>query len=319
MRSQWNDDEDAALQGLTPEAQVIYLRGFRRYMNYTTGVAGGRVRKLSSKMLSELIAVDPDWGSRRVRGEAPTRARVRARIAELERAGLVVDHGSCRALGLIFRLPLADTGSVRPEKEQPREQPREQPKEPPRGNVVNLPKNQGKGADKQSGNSQGNDQRNNQRNNQHQVNSTTELNSTNAGARDEDGAWPDTVQPQRPDEWGSFLGRERHWAYHRVSRPKLIVTYQHWIRLGLTVGDMRQIMASAEANLGKVPDGPEYYRPFAESYVRERDRLRQEIHDQQQRGAHARHTQDPHNRSRRDERDAVRRQLTDPEYALRHW
>jgi len=39
MRSQWNDAEDEALQGLTPEAQVIYLRGFRRYMDYRTGVA----------------------------------------------------------------------------------------------------------------------------------------------------------------------------------------------------------------------------------------------------------------------------------------
>lgn len=315
MRSQWNDCEDKALQGLTPEAQVIYLRGFRRYMNYTTGVAGGRVRKLSSKALSELIAVDPDWGSRRVRGDSPTRARVRARIAELERAGLVVDQGSCRALGLIFRLPLADTGSVRPKKEQPREQPKEQPKEPPMDNVVNLPKTHEKEAGEQAGSNQGSDQRNHQRNNQHPVNSTL-LNSTDAGARE---AWSDDVLPLRPDEWGSFLGRERHWAYHRVSRPKLIVTYQHWIQLGLTVGDMRQIMASAEANLGRAPDGPEWYKPFADSYVRERDRLRQELHDQQQRGTYGSDTPDPHNRSRRDERDAVRRQLTDPEYALNHW
>lgn len=316
MRSQWNDDEDAALQGLTSEAQVIYLRGFRRYMDYRTGVAGGPARKLSYRALAELIAVDPDWGSQRRRAETPTLGRVRARVAELERAGLVVNHGSSRSRGLVFKLPLADAGLVRPEKEQHREQHKEQHREPHSGNVVNLPKTREIAPVEQGRNSTGSNTGNDTRNNTHLYNST-ELNSTDAGARGND-AWPDSFQPQRPDEWGSFLGRERHWAYHRVSRPKLIVTYQHWIGLGLTVGDMRQIMASAEANLGRIPDGPEYYAPFAATYVRERDRLRQEIHDQQQRGTHG-SSPDRLHRTRREERAAVRRQLTDPDYALEHW
>lgn len=317
MRSQWNDDEDAALQGLTPEAQVIYLRGFRRYMSYTTGIAGGPHRKLSYRAFAELIAVDPDWGSNRRRSDTPTVGHVRARVAELERAGLVINHGSSRGRGLVFKLPLADTGSVRPEKEQHREQHREQHKEQHSGNVVNHPKNREIKPVEPARNDTGNNAGDNARNNTHQVNSTV-LNSTDAGARGDE-AWPDDFQPQKSEEWGSFLGRERYWAYHRVSRPKMIVSYQHWIQLGLTVGDMRQIMASAEANLGRAPDGPEYYKPFAESYVRERDRLRQEIHDQQQRGTHGTDTSDQHNRSGRDERDAVRKHLTDPKYAYNNW
>ena len=317
MRSQWNGAEDEALQGLTPEAQVIYLRGFRRYMDYQTGVAGGRARKLSYRALAEVIAVDPDWGSHRKRADTPTLGRVRARVAELERAGLVVNHESSRSRGLVFKLPLADAGSVRPEKEQHKEQHREQHKEPHSGKVVNLPKKQEIMPVEQGRNNTRNNTGNDTRNNTHLYN-YTELNSTDAGARDNE-AWPDTCQPQSPQDWGSFLGRERGWAYHRISRPKLIISYQRWIQLQLTIGDMRQIMTSAEANLGRVPDGPEYYVPFAESYVRERDRMNQEIQNQQQRGAHDSGTPDPQHRSKRDERAAVRRQLTDPEYALRNW
>lgn len=314
MRSQWNDAEDEALQGLTPEAQVIYLRGFRRYMDYRTGVAGGYARKLSYRALAELIAVDPDWGSQRKRADTPTLGRARALVAELERAGLVINHRSSRSAGLVFKLPLADTGSVRPEKEQHKEQHRERHKEPHSGKVVNLLKEREIVPDQKGRNYTGSDTGNDTRNNTHLYYSTV-LNSTDAGVRDNE-AWPDDFKPQTPTEWGSFLGRERHWAFHRVSKPKLIVTYQYWTQLGLSIGDMRQIMASAEASLGRTPDGPEWYRPFAESYATEQQRLSQEIQNRQQRGNHAASPPDPERRSRRDEQDAVRRQLTDPDYAL---
>lgn len=313
MRTQWNDAEDEALQGLTPEAQVIYLRGFRRYMDYRTGVAGGPARRLSYRALAELITPDPDWGSRRPRGESPSLGQIRARVAELERAGLIVNYGSSRAAGLVFFLPLADAGSVCPEKEQHEEQHKEQQLEQHCGKVLNLLNNMKNPECRNGRNDTGNDIGNNTRNNTHLYN-YTELNSTDAGARVND-AWPDAYRPARPEEWGSFLGRERQWAYHRVSRPKLIVTYQHWTRLGLSIGDMRQIMASAEANLGRIPDGPEYYRPFAESYARERDRLQQ----QNQRGTYGAGSSDRISRSQRDKQAAVRKQLTDPAYALEHW
>ncbi|HET8799644.1 MAG TPA: hypothetical protein VFN01_00535 [Marinobacter sp.] len=317
MRSQWNDAEDAALQGLTPEAQVIYLRGFRRYMDYASGIAGGPRRKISYKALSELIAVDPDWGSRRCRDDVPSLGRVRARVAELVRAGLVVNHASNRSAGLVFKLPLADAGSVRPEKEQHKEQHREQHKEPHSGKVVNLPKTREIVANEPTGNDTGNDTGSDTRNNTHLYNCTV-LNSTDAGAGENE-AWPDDFKPQTPTEWGSFLGRERHWAFHRVSKPKLIVTYQYWTQLGLSIGDMRQIMAGAEASLGRTPDGPEWYRPFVESYATEQQRLSQDIQNRQQRGTHATSPPDPERRSRRDEQDAVRRQLSDPNYALERW
>lgn len=315
MRSQWNGVEDEALQGLTPEAQVIYLRGFRRYMDYRTGVAGGPARKLSYRAMAELIAVDPDWGSQRKRAETPTLGRVRARVAELERAGLVVNHGSSRSRGLVFKLPLADAGLVRPEKEQHREQHKEQHNEPHSANVVNLLKTREIVPVEQGRNSTGSNTGSDTRNDTHLYNSTL-LNSTNAGDIE---AWPDTFQPQKPSEWGSFLGREREWAYHRVSRPKLIAVYQCWTEWGLSIGDLRQIMASAEIHLGRIPDGPEYYKNFAETYATERERLRQTIQNNQQRSTHGADVSDPERRSRRDERAAVQKQLTDARYALDNW
>lgn len=316
MRSQWNDREDAALQGLTPEAQVIYLRGFRRYMNYSSGVAGGRIRKLSYKALAELISVEPDWGSRRVRGEAPTRGRVRARIAELERAGLVVDHGSCRALGLIFRLPLADTGFVYPEKEQPKEQPGEKPEEQPKGKVVNHPSFQGVNADQPERNNQESDQGSNQRNDTHQV---SPLLSPYSQPDDPDTPWSDDTRPEAPNDWGSFLARERMWAFHHVFKPNLVVMYQSWITNGLTVGDVRMVMAMAEAHLNRVPNGPEYYRSFAESYITARKREQDETKNQNQnrRTTNAGSPESAAGRSQRGDKAGKERQFFDPGYAIK--
>ena len=40
MRTQWNDQEDDALQGLPWLAQLLYLPGLRPYMDYASGVVG---------------------------------------------------------------------------------------------------------------------------------------------------------------------------------------------------------------------------------------------------------------------------------------
>ena len=40
LRTQWNDEEDKALDYLPHRAQVCYLRGLRRYMDYATGIVG---------------------------------------------------------------------------------------------------------------------------------------------------------------------------------------------------------------------------------------------------------------------------------------
>ncbi|WP_114278880.1 hypothetical protein [Thioalbus denitrificans] len=114
----WNDAEDMALQGLTTDAQVIYLRGLRRYMDYSTGIVG-RYRRISYRMLAELLEHLPDQHSsaKARRSTTITIDYLRARLRELQRAGLVNALAKQQWGHLVFSLPMAHTGSVRPNSE----------------------------------------------------------------------------------------------------------------------------------------------------------------------------------------------------------
>jgi hypothetical protein len=103
------------MQGLTADAQVLYLRLFRRYMNFDSGAVA-----LTLGTMKRCLEYIPDKGS-----HLPARRvadidnnYVRARIAELERAGLVekVDKTS-RFDTPSFRCLLASLGEVRPKYE----------------------------------------------------------------------------------------------------------------------------------------------------------------------------------------------------------
>ena len=108
MLTCWGDEEDAALEGLTPEAQVMYLRVLRRHMDSASGVVGIS-RRISEADLAAVLRVRPDWGSNQ-RPAPPTRAYLRARLEELKRAGLAVPvPGPPGAKGLFFSLPWATT------------------------------------------------------------------------------------------------------------------------------------------------------------------------------------------------------------------
>lgn len=99
MIGYWNDEEDAALQGLSLEAQIIYLRGIRRFAD-KNGVAGvGRLINRAS--LSEVCHVIPRRGSHKAESR-PTWDAVRRRLQELEDAGLIIQQQN-----LVFELPLA--------------------------------------------------------------------------------------------------------------------------------------------------------------------------------------------------------------------
>jgi len=106
MIGYWNDDEDAALQGLSLEAQVIYLRGIRRFSD-KNGVAGIE-RRINRASLSEVCHFLPE--RRSPRGEVRLSwDQVRRRLDELERSGLIIRRDS-----LVFELPLA----IQPESAQ---------------------------------------------------------------------------------------------------------------------------------------------------------------------------------------------------------
>jgi hypothetical protein len=105
VKTTWNEDEENALQGLPLRAQIIYLRGIRRYMNYATGITGGKERRISLPMLTETV----EEYVNRERQDKPTKHAIRASIEQLKRAGLIervddIEH-------LVFFLPLADTNN----------------------------------------------------------------------------------------------------------------------------------------------------------------------------------------------------------------
>ena len=123
---QINEAEDGALQGLSLLAQVLYMRGLRPRMDYGTGLVGDcRARGVTRDALASVCEYLPDAGSTR-RATKPSAEQVRAALAELGRAGLVVrptDRGPRR---LVFRLILATVNHSASARN-----PRGTPEEPP--------------------------------------------------------------------------------------------------------------------------------------------------------------------------------------------
>jgi hypothetical protein len=115
METKWNDQEDAALSGLSMLAQLIYLRVFRRHMDYATGMAGLNYR-IDYQAICDAAGFVPDPGSKEPRWR-PTKGKVRAAIHELERilphlgreVPLLIEAGSNPHRGYLKRLPLAST------------------------------------------------------------------------------------------------------------------------------------------------------------------------------------------------------------------
>jgi len=120
MAERWiiTSEEDDKLQALSADAQVIYLRLFRRHMDYDTG----RVAVTLGQM-KRCLEYLPDPGSQL----SPRRVAdignnyVRARVAELERAGLIAKTPkSSRFDAPSFCCILASVGEVRPKREPQR-------------------------------------------------------------------------------------------------------------------------------------------------------------------------------------------------------
>lgn len=108
MRSSWNKSEQQALYGMSLLARVVYLQVLRWRMDFKTGIVGGVGLKLSYAAIAESVDFIPDRGSHEQMWK-PTKAKLRAVMRELMRAGLICDVGSSRENGLIIQCLLADT------------------------------------------------------------------------------------------------------------------------------------------------------------------------------------------------------------------
>ena len=268
MRSSWNSDEDAALQGLSVEAQVIYLRGLRRYMDFGTGVAGHPGRKISYQGLKETITPERDWGSNKKEKEV-TKGFVRARLTELKRAGLIQDAGSNRVDGLVVRLVLADTGVVRSKKERHRNDTGEQHTEQHSAEPVKRPEEQqvigGVGAWENTGNNTG----------------QTPRNDTHPGTGNTVLYFARESVPEKPAQWLEFFSRQG-FPHHRVQTASTVPMFAAWCKQQISTGLVLEAMEIAHSNLNGRPDTPKYYDGFVQSLSREYQR-RSEGHQHEQR------------------------------------
>ena len=108
---QFNEDEDAAMEYLPHADQVLYLRGLRKNMDFSTGIVGVR-RKISYQQFKELLEVNRQQGSTKP-SYAPSRDELRAIIVRLTRVGLIERltlDATARIERLVFKLPLAHVG-----------------------------------------------------------------------------------------------------------------------------------------------------------------------------------------------------------------
>jgi len=100
----WSDEEDTRIDGLPWIAQLVYLRGLRRHMDYSTGIVGQRFG-ISRATIARALYIEPKQG----RGDfgEPSKKAITKALEMLENVGLIEKIPSERAL--IFRLPYADT------------------------------------------------------------------------------------------------------------------------------------------------------------------------------------------------------------------
>jgi len=121
---QFNEDEDAAMEYLPHADQVLYLRGLRKNMDFSTGIVGIR-RKISYQQFKELLEVNRQQGSTKP-SYAPTRDELRAIIVRLAKAGLIERialDATARIERLVFKLPLAHVGQYSTQSKEPHHNP----------------------------------------------------------------------------------------------------------------------------------------------------------------------------------------------------
>ena len=107
MITQWNEDEDEALQELPHFAQLLYLRALRRHMDYRTGIVG-ITRKISYQMMREILTVKRRRGSTTRDDEhGITKKKLRVALEQLADAGLIEWVSRERFRDMVIRLPKA--------------------------------------------------------------------------------------------------------------------------------------------------------------------------------------------------------------------
>ena len=115
ISTSWNDFEDEHLQGLPWGAQLLYLRGLRRRMDYRTAMVGAGKHKISWQTFHEVLHVEHHQG---IEETKLSKNQLRRAMAWLVKVGLVEIRTEGRYIQ--FFLPLADRDETVQKKAGPR-------------------------------------------------------------------------------------------------------------------------------------------------------------------------------------------------------
>lgn len=99
-----NEDELAALSGLSHLQQLAYLRGIRPYMDIKTGLVGIK-RRISYQSISEQLYVEPHQG---IKSQSFSRDQIRRAVSGLARIGII--EVQSEGMQLILKCPIATRG-----------------------------------------------------------------------------------------------------------------------------------------------------------------------------------------------------------------
>ncbi len=266
MRTWFDDPEDHALSGLSQSAQLIYLRAIRRYMDGSTGLSS-----VSYRTCKQVLEFIPDQGSTKpaVRVADLSDDFIRSCFSELDRAGLVSVWKKIRSRPPVFFVCLAGVGGVCP-KYEPQSEPQHEPRNEHQTKKLQLVDSIGNRDVVQRMNPQGNTA----------MNTTMNPNISNSTVHT-----PPISPPKTPMDWAQFFIRECNFQLHEVQTAKTIPMFADWLNRGITVEQVRQAIAAADAWKGSRADSPLLYGKFLKSIERESKRLKnaQKTHSKRER------------------------------------
>lgn len=230
------------MEYLNHRSQVLYLRGLRRFMDFSTGIVGDR-RGVSFQMMRELLEVSPDRGSRDPVYK-PTVGEVRASLAQLERAGLIRRLPKlAKTDRMRFYLPLA---SIRPNEERQMNDKGGTTKEVLGTSIpyVTGTTNGERGM-----------------NDIPPVSGKTSCDDTRAREGHGPGVespWPRDHIPMDRSEWGRVLA-SFGFSQERVFTAKTLPMLKRWVDSRVTVGEFEDAAQVANCKIGGQPASVAYY------------------------------------------------------------
>jgi len=287
VATQWNDQEESELQGLPLLTQIVYLRCFRRFMDYDTGIVG-IARKIGYQMMAETCETVPDKGSR-LQYTKPTRNELRAAVRQLIRRGLIILI-SKRLEQPVYKLPLATTNHA-----------------PPTPTLENFEQSEEVGGfysqEERQRNDKGGLQAEQQGERQSKPNVsplfiiTSEVMNDKGSNKKNDKRQPamndihqgsvlpyltipvqitisevESIQiPDKASEWCEFFVNHVRYQFHEVKTVPVMTMFRTWCEVKLSLAEAVVAIEAAEQNLGKRPDKPAYYKLFVEEAVKNRN------------------------------------------------